>query len=261
VKHEELISNLKRLHLMAMAREYAAMARQCEQGKRTYEQYLAAMVALEIQEKGRQKVARLLKEAKLPHDKRLETYDFRCRTGITEQQVRRLGDGDFVRQGGNVVFYGSFGVGKSHLGMALTRMICEAGWRCYFTSSQALINDLLVAQKNLTLASLFRRLDRFDVITLDELGYTPQSKDGADLFFQLISQRYERKSLIITTNLTYSEWDQVFLNPVTTAAAVDRVIHNCETFNIKGPSWRAEAAKRRAQTPAQPPGDVTPPKK
>ena len=91
-------------------------------------------------------------------------------------------------------------------------------------------------------------VNRFDLITLDELGFTPQSRDGADLFFQFISQRYERKSLLITTNLTYSEWDKVFINSVTTAAAVDRIIHKCETFNILGPSWRAEEAKKRMQT-------------
>ena len=90
-----------------------------------------------------------------------------------------------------------------------------------------------------------KKLDRFDLIICDELGYIPQTKDGADLFFQLISQRDERKSFLFTTNLTYSEWDKVFLNPLSTAAAVDRIIHKNETFHIKGPSWRAEAAKKR----------------
>jgi len=246
MKHEELMANLKRLHLAAMALGYSEVARQCETAKKTFEQYLAALVAMEMAHKNELRIGRILKEAKLPKDQRLETYDFKCRTGISELGVRRLGSGDFVRQSVNVVLYGGFGIGKSHLANALTRMLCEAGVRCYFTTTHDLINGLLEAQKTLSLAAHFRRLDRYDVITLDELGFTPQSKDGADLFFQFISQRYERKSLIITTNLTYSEWDKVFLNPVTTAAAVDRIIHNCETFNIKGQSWRAETAKRRA---------------
>jgi len=247
MKHEELMASLKKLHLMAMAHGYSEVARQCEGAKKTYEQYLAAMVAMELAHKKQLRVGRMIKEAKLPKDQRLEAYDFKCRTGISELAVRRLAEGDFVRQGWNVVLYGGFGVGKSHLASALTRMLCESGLRCYFTSTHELITGLLEAQKTLTLAAHFRRLDRFDLITLDELGFTPQSKDGADLFFQFISQRYERRSLVITTNLTYSEWGNVFLNPVTTAAAVDRVIHNCETFNIQGPSWRAETAKRRAQ--------------
>ena len=113
--------------------------------------------------------------------------------------------------------------------------------------ARPLIEKLLEAKTGLTLVSLWTRLDRYDLIVCDELGYIPQTKEGADLFFQFISQRYERKSLLITTNLTYSEWDKIFLNPITTAAAVDRIIHNCETFNIKGPSWRAETAKNRSK--------------
>lgn len=246
MKHEELIASLKRLYLPTMAKEYSEVARQCDQVKRSYEQYLAALVASELATKQALKITRLLKEAKLPKDRRLETYDFKCRTGISAQQVKRLGEGDFVRQGWNVVLFGGIGIGKSHLAIALTRLLCEVGHRCYFTTVHDLITDLVEAQKTLTLAALYRRLDRFDLIALDELGFTPQSKDGADLFFQFISQRYERRSLLITTNLAYSEWEQVFQNPLTTAAAVDRIIHKCETFNIKGDSWRAEEAKKRA---------------
>ena len=247
MKHEELIASLKQLHLPSMAHGYAEVARQCEQAKRTYEQYLAALAAMEIAHKRSCRIARYVKDAKLPKDRSLEGYDFKCRSGISEQQVRRLAEGTFVQQGWNVVFYGGFGVGKSHLALALTRMLCETGQRCLFISTHDLILRLLEAQKNLTLAAEFRSLHRFDLITLDELGFTPQSRDGADLFFQFISQRYERKSLMITTNLTYSEWDKVFINSVTTAAAVDRIIHKCETFNILGPSWRADEAKKRME--------------
>lgn len=246
MKHEDLIESLKRLHLMTMAAEYSEVARQCEQARRTFEQYLAALVTSEVAAKKAIKITKLIKDAKLPKDRRLETYDFKCRTGISEQQVKRLAEGEFVRLGGNVVFFGGFGMGKSHLALALTRRLCEEGYRCFFTTVHDLITGFLDAQKALTLAAYFRRLDRFDLITCDELGFTPQTKDGADLFFQFISQRYERRSLLITTNLTYSEWDKVFLNPITTAAAVDRVIHHCETFNIQGDlSWRAEEAQKR----------------
>ncbi len=248
MKHEELIASLKQLHLTAIAQGYSEVARQSEQGKKTYEQYLAALAAMEIAHKRTCRLARYVKDAKLPKDRSIEAYDFKCRTGISAQQVRRLADGTFVREAWNIVFFGGFGVGKSHLALALTKSLCETGFRCLFISTHDLIQSLLDAQKNLTLAAEFRRLDRFDLITLDELGFTPQSRDGADLFFQFISQRYERKSLMITTNLAYSEWDKVFINSVTTAAAVDRIIHKCETFNILGPSWRAEEAKKRMLT-------------
>ena len=245
MKHEQLIGGLKDLRLYAMACSYAEHARAAENAKQTYEQYLANLVTDELLQKHDKKVKRLLRDSKFPVMKDLDSYDFKNRSGVNEVQIRRLAKGDFIRDGGNVVFYGSFGVGKSHLATALSRELCLVGYRCRYYSTCGLINDLLEAQKNLTLANLFKRLDRYDVLICDELGYTPQSREGADLFFQLISQRYERKSMIFTTNLTFSEWDKVFLNAATTAAAVDRIIHNCETFNISGESWRAQTAKKR----------------
>jgi len=245
MNREELLSGLKRLNLTRMTKEYSDLARQCEEAKRTYEQYLATLVTLEVQYRDRSRIERLVKEAKFPVTKLLENYDYSCRTGVTAQHINRLASGAFVREGGNVVLYGSFGVGKSHLAIGLGIALCEAGFRCMFSSTQGIITALEEAQKTLTLAALYRKLERYDVLILDELGYTPQSKEGADLFFQLISQRYERKSLVITTNLPYSEWDKVFLNAVTTAAAVDRIIHNCETLNIQGSSYRAEQAKKK----------------
>lgn len=245
MKHEELITGLKQLHLNAIAEQYIEISKIAEKDKRTYEQYLGKLIEIELQAKHRLKVARLTKEARVPLYKGLEGYNFDIRTGITAQQMTRLATGEFVKQAANVVFYGSFGLGKTHLAIALTGMLCEAGFKCLFSSTHGLINQLQVAKRDLTLAQLFKRLDRYDLIACDELGYVPHDQDGADLFFQLISQRSERKSMLITTNLTYSEWEQVFINPRTTAAAVDRIIHNCETFNIGGPSMRELEAKKR----------------
>jgi DNA replication protein DnaC len=245
MKHEELIANLKRLRLNAIASQYVELSKIAEKEKRTYEQYLSKLIEVELAEKNQQRVNRLLKEAKIPLYKTLESFQFEQRTGITAKQFNRLATGQFLREAGNVVFYGSFGVGKTHLAIALAGKLCEAGFRCLYTTTHALIGNLLLAKRDLTLTSLFNRLDRYDLIVCDELGYVPHDQDGADLFFQLISQRNERKSMLITTNLTYSEWDQVFLNARTTAAAVDRVIHNCETFNIGGPTWRGLEAKKR----------------
>ena len=244
MNHEELIANLKQLHLATIAKDYAELARLSEQSKGTYEQYLAALATVELTHRRKLRTARLLKEAMLPRGKRLEDYDFKRRSAITEQQSKRLCEGAFVKNAENVVFFGEFGTGKSHLAEGITRALCERGYRCLFISVAVLITSLLDAQKTLSLAAYYRKLDRYDLITLDELGYTPQTKEGADLFFQLISQRYERKSMMITTNLTYSEWDQVFLNPTTTAAAVDRIIHHNEAFSFAGPSKRAEEAQR-----------------
>ena len=252
MKHEELVSGLKKLHLHTIAREYAEVARLCEQEKRTYEQYLAANVTSEVKAKEQAKIRRNISAAGLPREKTLETYDFSQRNGITREQVNRLRQGQFIKDAWNVVLYGSFGVGKSHLAEGLTLALCNSGFRCLFIAMPDLIEKLVNAQTTLTLADSFQKLDRYDLLAIDELGYTPQSKDGADLFFKLISHRYERRSILFTTNLTYSEWDKVFLNPITTAAAVDRIIHKCETFNVTGPSWRAEEALKRDKAKKEP---------
>lgn len=255
MNRDELISGLKRLNLSAMIENYENLARQCEKTNVSFEVYLGILVEGELKQRHQSKVQRLIKAAKVPMIKLINEYDFQAREGITEKQVRHLATGQFVRDAANVTLYGKFGVGKSHLAMALTLELCRQGFRTLFTTAQALITDLLEAQNTLKLSALFKKLDRFDLITIDELGYTPQQKEGADLFFQFISQRYERKSLMITTNLPYSEWQQVFLNPVTTEAAVDRIIHNSQTFNIIGASWRAqEAIKRNRQKISHPKG-------
>lgn len=246
MKHEQLLTGLKSLYLPAMAKEYVEISKLAEKDKKTYEQYLAKLVEIEIHSKHRLKVDRLVRQAKVPLYKSLENYNFAIRTGITTQQFKRVCEGEFVKQSGNVVLYGGFGMGKTHLAIALTGALCEVGFKCMFSSAHNLISQLVLAKQNLTLTSLFKRLDKFDVIVCDELGYVPHDQDGADLFFQLISQRAERKSMVITTNLTYSEWEQVFLNPRTTAAVVDRIILNCETFNIGGDeSFRSLTAKKQ----------------
>ena len=245
MKHEKLLEGLKALYLNQMASEYVEISKIAEKEKKTYEQYLAKLVEIELHSKHRLKVARLIKQARIPIPKSLDTYNFDLRTGITPQSLKRLTGGEFVREAGNVVLYGGFGLGKTHLAIALTSQLCELGYKCLFSTAHTLMNQLLEAKQNLTLTSFFKRMDKFDVLTIDELGYVAHERDAADLLFQLISQRAERKSIVITTNLTFSEWEQVFLCPKTTAAVVDRVIPNCETFNIGGESFREILAKKK----------------
>jgi DNA replication protein DnaC len=253
MNHEELTVGFKKLNLPHMGRSYVELAKIAEKDKHTYEQYLSMLVATELRERQATRVKRYIFEAKIPLPKTFENFNFSLISGITEKQFKRLILGDFLKEAANLVFYGEFGVGKSHLAMALTQKLCLEGFRCYFTSVHNLIADLLKAKQDLTLTSLFKKLDRYDLITCDELGYTAHDQAGADLFFQLISQRAERKSFIITTNLTYSEWDKVFISPLSTTAAVDRIIHNCETFNIRGPSGRKLAAEKRQASLTQQP--------
>jgi DNA replication protein DnaC len=245
--HEELVGSLAELRLNGMKQEYAEMARIAGKDNKTYEQYLSMLVGKELSVRQETKIRRLLKEARLPLIKDLESYDYSGVKGITAREVNRLATGEFLRKAQNIVFYGTFGVGKTHLAIALAKALCERKYRCLFISTSTLIEALLEAKNKLSIASMWKKMDTYDLIICDELGYLPQTKEGADLFFQFIAQRYERKSLLITTNLTYSEWDRVFINTTTTAAAVDRIIHKCETFNIESDSWRRREAVKAAK--------------
>lgn len=247
MNHEELIKNLQALKLSTMAKDFVETAKTAEKKGSTFEQYLAMLIKSELAGKHELKVKKIIKEAQLPLIKTAENFDFKQRTGITEKHFLKLTEGDFLKEACNLIFFGSFSVGKTHLALALTHSLCQKGYRCLFTSTSILIEQMILAKKQSNILQLMKKLDKYDLITCDELGYIPQEAAGADLFFQLISQRSERKSLVITTNLTYSEWDKVFINPLTTSAAVERIIANSETFHIEGPSWRKEQAKKRQQ--------------
>ena len=169
MKLDELIEGLKRLRLNAMARDFAVISTESEKLNRSYEQHLAALVEYELTDKNFLRREKLIKEAKIPLVKLVCDFDYSKRKGISPAEVSRLCTGDFLKNGTNIVFYGSFGVGKSHLAMAIARELCQRDYRCLFTSTAALINDLCVAQSNLTLSALFRKFERYDLIILDEL--------------------------------------------------------------------------------------------
>jgi len=245
MNHEELTRGLRDLRLTAMREQFLEIATLASQKNMTYEKYLGLLVQAELEEKKKRRVEGLIKKATLPLTKSIANFDFNRLSGITAREFGKLSEGHFLKVPNNVVFYGGFGIGKTHLAIALVRALCEQGYKCYFSTLSSLIQRLIDARLENKLSDLNKRLDSYDLIVCDELGYLAQTQDGADLFFQLISQRYERKSLLITTNLTYSEWDKVFLNPLNTAVAVERIVHNCLTYNIKAPSKRKEEALER----------------
>jgi DNA replication protein DnaC len=247
MKYADLILLLNELRLYAIAAQLHEIARQAEAENLTYEQFTARIIEAEFSSRRDKRISRLLKESKIPENKSIENYDFTRVTGVTITAVKRLAEGDWLKKGENIVLYGSFGVGKTHLAAGLSQALCERGFRCLFITVNRLLEDLLRAKESLNLSQTFKRYDRYDLIACDELGYVPTSQDAADLFFQLIAHRYERRSILITTNLAYSEWHKVFINQTTTSAVVDRIIHHCQTFNIMGKSKRREEAMRASK--------------
>lgn len=241
----ELEATLKELKLYAMLKQYIEVASLANKKDEPYENYLGMLSQLELNEKNNRRIAGLIRNAKLPLNKSIVNFDFSRISGFSAKEFNSLCEGSFLKEPLNIVFYGGIGVGKTHLAIALIQRLSEKGYKCYFSTLSALIQDLTNARLENRLSDLNKKLDKFDLLVCDELGYLAQTQDGADLFFQLISQRYERKSILITTNLTYSEWDKIFINPLNTAVAVERIIHNCITYNFKGDSKRKEEALRK----------------
>ena len=206
---------------------------------------LAEVFELEAQARGERRVDRLRKASKLPPGKSFDTLD-RTRVPRTALlRIQELTRGDFLERGGNVLLFGLPGVGKSHLACALGHALVEAGHSVLFTPTYQLVQTLLAARRDLCLPRALRSLDVFDAVILDDLGYVQQTAEEAEVLFTLMAERYERRSLIITSNLVFSEWERIFKSPMTTAAAIDRLVHHAVIIEIDRGSVRAEEAKKR----------------
>jgi DNA replication protein DnaC len=206
---------------------------------------LAEIFELEAQARGERRVDRLRKASKLPPGKTFQTLD---RTRVPRAallRVQELARGVFLEDGGNVLLFGIPGVGKSHIACALGHALVEAGHSVLFTPTYQLVQTLLAARRDLALPRALRSLDVFDAVILDDLGYVQQTAEEAEVLFTLMAERYERRSLIITSNLVFSEWDRIFKSPMTTAAAIDRLVHHAAIIEIDRGSVRAEEAKKR----------------
>jgi len=206
---------------------------------------LAEVFEVEASARGERRVERLRKTSKLPPAKTFETLD---RTRVPRQALLKAQDltrGAFLDGGGNVLFFGLPGVGKSHIACALGHALIDQGHSVLFTPTYQLVQTLLAARRDLCLPKVLRSLDVFDAIILDDLGYVQQTADEAEVLFTLMAERYERRSLIITSNLVFSEWGRIFKSPMTTAAAIDRLVHHAVIIEIDRGSVRAEEAKKR----------------
>lgn len=205
----------------------------------------AEVFELEASTRGQRRVDRLRKASKLPPAKTFDTLD---RARVPRQVLLKAEDltrGSFLDGGGNVLFFGLPGVGKSHVACALGHALVDQGHSVFFTPTYQLVQTLLVARRDLCLPKALRSLDVFDVIILDDLGYVQQTAEEAEVLFTLMAERYERRSLIITSNLVFSEWGRIFKSPMTTAAAIDRLVHHAVIIEIDRGSVRAEEAKKK----------------
>ena len=237
---------LKAMHLPSFLEHYLELAQRAATEGWSHVRYLTELVALEANDRADRRMTRLLKDAKLPREKTLATLDLNRFTAPLRGQIRQLLRGEFLSGATNVCLIGRPGTGKSHVMAALGRALVERGHPVLFTSVASLVERLLDAKRNLRLARELKRLDSFECLALDDIGYVQHDRAEMEVLFALLAERYERKSVMITSNLVFSKWDQIFKDPMTTAAAIDRVVHHAVVLEFTGPSVRAEAAEQRA---------------
>ncbi|MEY2458497.1 MAG: hypothetical protein QOG30_327 [Acidimicrobiaceae bacterium] len=209
----------------------------------------------EHDERGHRRTERLLKGSRLPPGKIFETLDETRLPKGMGAKLRELAGGAFLERADNVLCFGLPGRGKTHAAAALGHALVQRGHSVLFTPTFRLVQELLAAKRDLTLPRYLQKLDAFDLLILDDIGYVQQSGDEVEVLFTLLAERYERRSLVITSNLVFGEWDRLFKNPMTTAAAIDRLVHHSVILEFNGKSVRAEHAeqRQRGDTTAQPP--------
>jgi DNA replication protein DnaC len=240
-----LSHHLKVLKLPTFLREYDKLARQCATEGVEHTGYLLRLAELELIERERRMVERRIKEARFPAVKSLDSFDFLALPSLNKTLVLELARSEYVLRRENVIAVGNSGTGKSHVALGLGLAACQKGLSVGFTTAAALVNELLEARDEKRLLRLQRQLAVYKLLVIDELGYVPLSQTGAELLFEVFSQRYERGSTIVTSNLPFDEWTGVFASERLTGALLDRLTHHVHILEMNGDSYRLKQSKRR----------------
>jgi DNA replication protein DnaC len=227
-----------------MRSDFEEVAHEARQESWSYEHYLLGLAERELQQRRHKRIERLLRESRLPLEKSLQSFDLKRLPARAVQQVRGLLEGGFVQRRENVLAFGKPGSGKTHLLCAIAQELLRAGRRVLFSTCGLLVQELLLAKRELKLHKALKRLSGYEVLVLDDLGYVQQSREEMEVLFTLLAERYERGSVLLTSNLPFSGWEQIFKDPMTTAAAIDRLVHHCVILELNIPSYRAEQAKK-----------------
>lgn len=245
--YEALRLYCKTLRLPTVLSALADTVARAEQESWTYDQLLLALFEQEVEGRRQRRIARYLKQSQLPPDKTLAQFDLKRLPLRLQRLLPKLCDGGFADRAENILFFGLPGTGKSHAAAAVGYELIYLGYPVLFVPTFRLVGRLLRAKRDYELERELRRLDRFQVVILDDIGYVQQSQEEMEVLFTFLAERYERRSVIITSNLVFSEWDRIFKNPLTTAAAIDRVVHHSTIieFGQEMKSMRAEEAARR----------------
>lgn len=240
-----LLPNLRLLKLSTMATHLERNLRQAREDKEDYEEFLLNLTEIEIATRMENGRKRKIREAKFPLLKPLESFKFEAAPDLDPRLIKELANGQYIKEARNVIFLGRNGTGKTHLATGLGMEACSQGVRTRFVTDCGLANELIEARDEKILSRVLKRFAGYGLLILDELGYVPFSKEGADLIFQVLAERNERKSVIISTNLGFGDWTQIFGDPTLTAALLDRVTHKAHIINCSWESYRLKDSLKK----------------
>ena len=247
-----LAHHLKTLKLPTFLREYDKLARQCATEGADHVRYLVRLTELELIDRERRMVERRIRQARFPAVKSLDSFDFKAIASLNKMLVLELARCEYVERRENIIALGNSGTGKTHIALGLGLAACQKGLSVGFLTAAALVHELMEARDEKRLLRLQKQLAKYHLLIIDELGFVPLSKTGAELLFEVFSQRYERGSILVTSNLPFDEWTEIFGSERLTGALLDRLTHHVHILEMNGESYRLYQSQKRRKSPKIP---------
>ncbi len=244
----QLTEQFRELRLPSFRDNFQEVAIQAENEKQSHLDFLSALTHLECESRNEKRVRRLLVQSKLPLGKNWNSFQFDRLPMNVKRQLETLREGSFLERHENVLIFGKPGSGKSHALCALAEQLVRQGHSMMFTTCSLLVQQLLIAKRDLRLPRMIKQLSKIEGLIIDDLGYVQQGREEMEVLFTLLAERYERGSVLLTSNLAFSKWDQIFKDAMTTAAAIDRLVHHSVIIEMNVPSFRVETAKQTKST-------------
>lgn len=239
----EIARMLKELNLTSIKSNIEEVTKKAESESLGYETYLMELLTIECDTRRNNRIQRHLKESRLPLEKNLESFEMKRLPPKVIQQARVLLEGGFLDRKENILAFGNPGSGKTHLLCAIVQELIKKGRRGYFTTCNFLVQDMLNAKRDLKMVQFIKKLEKFEALIIDDIGYVQQNREEMEVLFSLLAERYERGSVLITSNLAFSKWEKIFKDPMVTAAAIDRLVHHSVILELNIPSYRMDHAK------------------
>ena len=240
----QLLDYLKELHLPTVRETFQELALKATNESLSYEQYLLELMEREVESRRNNRIEKWVRMSHIPLEKSLVNFDLKKLPPKLLHQCNILLEGSFLHRKENVLVFGNPGSGKTHLLCAVGNELIHKGYQVYFKSCALLVQDLLIAKRDLKLAKVIKSLEKFDAIIIDDIGYVQQSREEMEVLFTLLAERYERGSIMISSNLPFSQWERIFKDSMITKAAIDRLVHHSLVLEINLPSFRLEHAKK-----------------